>query len=196
VCGGWLCPFPWGEELGLHVTQYRLGRGLPPCSKWHLDPSSRLATIHQRYRQTGQRHRSTGRTVTSNGRPKTVFCGNIKEKKARVVLSDGQCGTGGNTSHSMQKYFMRDVLPGQSFSSVLNKPNLTGHTNKPKDTVNTNGTLKQKLSLFTFVKSGLEMDPANSYGTWPRAKLPTGIPPSRACPEFHGVDASVSDTSS
>ena len=37
-------------------------------TKWHLDPSNRLATIHQRYRQTGQRCRSIGRTVTC--RPK------------------------------------------------------------------------------------------------------------------------------
>jgi len=32
----------WGE-LGPHLTQCRLGRGLPP-TKWHLDPCSRLAT--------------------------------------------------------------------------------------------------------------------------------------------------------
>jgi len=40
-------------------------------TKWHLDPSNRLATTHQRYRQTGQRSRSIGRTVTCNGRPIT-----------------------------------------------------------------------------------------------------------------------------
>ena len=66
----WGCciPFPWG------------GAGSPSnsvaCaeaylhSKWHLDPSSYLATIHQRYRQTaqtGQRSRSIGRTVTCKG---------------------------------------------------------------------------------------------------------------------------------
>jgi len=43
-------------ELGPHLTQWRLGRGLP-STKWHLDPSNRLATIHQRYRQTGHRSR-------------------------------------------------------------------------------------------------------------------------------------------
>jgi len=52
-------------------------------TKFHLDPPNRLATIHQRYRQTGQtgkRSRSIGRTVTCNGRPKTtcanheIFC--------------------------------------------------------------------------------------------------------------------------
>jgi len=78
-------------ELVPHLTQCRLGRGLPPyqwqfnpsscfvtidmgrklgsCApflgqlgwaeaylhaKFHFDPSNRLATIHQRYRQTGQ----------------------------------------------------------------------------------------------------------------------------------------------
>jgi len=30
-------------ELGPHVTQCRLSRGLPP-TRWHLDQSSRLAT--------------------------------------------------------------------------------------------------------------------------------------------------------
>ena len=40
-------------ELGPCLTQCRLGRGLPPYQV-HLDPSSRLATIHRRYtdRQT------------------------------------------------------------------------------------------------------------------------------------------------
>ena len=37
-------------------------------TKWHLDPSNRLATIHQRYRQTDrqtrQRYDSIGRTVS------------------------------------------------------------------------------------------------------------------------------------
>jgi len=40
----WELPPPFFEgELGLHLTQCRLSQGLPP-SKWHLDPSSRLAT--------------------------------------------------------------------------------------------------------------------------------------------------------
>jgi len=33
-----------GKELGTHITQRRLGRGYLR-TKWHLDPSSRLATI-------------------------------------------------------------------------------------------------------------------------------------------------------
>ena len=61
---------PLGEgELGPHLTQCGQGRGLPAVlhAKFHLDPSNRLATIHQRYRQTGQTDRqrsdSIGRTV-------------------------------------------------------------------------------------------------------------------------------------
>ena len=57
-------------ELGPHLTQCRMGEAYRR-TKWHLDPSKPLATIHQRYRQ--DRHsigRSIGRTVTSNGRPK------------------------------------------------------------------------------------------------------------------------------
>jgi len=41
---------------GSHLTQYGLGRGLPPyqvASSIFIHPSSdRLATVHQRYRQT------------------------------------------------------------------------------------------------------------------------------------------------
>jgi len=36
---------PFRGELGPHLTQCRLGHGLP-LYKWHLDPSSCLATIH------------------------------------------------------------------------------------------------------------------------------------------------------
>jgi len=43
-----------------------------PRAKFHLDPPKRLATIHQRHRQTGQRADSIGRTVFTNGRPKIV----------------------------------------------------------------------------------------------------------------------------
>ena len=116
---GLLCPFHGGVQLSPHLTQCRLGQGLPlyqvvswstqpfgqnihgpkggcavplsvggarsssnnvtwaeayPHTKWHLDPSNCLATIHQCYRQTGQSgqwSRSTGRTVTCNGRPKS-----------------------------------------------------------------------------------------------------------------------------
>ena len=60
-------------ELGPHITQCRLGRGLPPYAKWHLDPSNHLATIYQCYRltgQTGQRYHSTGRTTICNVRQK------------------------------------------------------------------------------------------------------------------------------
>jgi len=67
---GLLCPFPWGE-LGPHLTQCRPGRGLPPYQVASCDPSNRLATIHQRHRQTRQTtvryHRANRFT---NGRPK------------------------------------------------------------------------------------------------------------------------------
>jgi len=35
---------PLSGELGPHLTQCRLGRGLPPYTRWHLNPSSRLVT--------------------------------------------------------------------------------------------------------------------------------------------------------
>jgi len=42
--GGWGCVPLFQVELGPHVTQYGLGRGLP-STKWHLDLCSCLATI-------------------------------------------------------------------------------------------------------------------------------------------------------
>jgi len=41
--GGCCVPFRVGGELGPGLTQCHLGRGLPPYTKWHLDPYSRLA---------------------------------------------------------------------------------------------------------------------------------------------------------
>jgi len=57
---------PLGEwELGPHLTQSGQAETYLRA-KFHLDPSNRLATIHQRHRQdrqTGQRSDSLGRTV-------------------------------------------------------------------------------------------------------------------------------------
>ena len=38
-------------------------------AKFHLDPSNRLATVHQRYRQTGQADKTdrTGQDIYGNG---------------------------------------------------------------------------------------------------------------------------------
>jgi len=48
---------PFGEgQLGPHLTQCGHGRGLYLRAKFQLDPTNRLATIHQRFgqdRQTG-----------------------------------------------------------------------------------------------------------------------------------------------
>ena len=50
--GGGLCPFR-GREMGPPLTQCGPVEAYQHA-KFHLDPSNRLATIHQRYRQTGQ----------------------------------------------------------------------------------------------------------------------------------------------
>jgi len=73
-------------QLGSHQTQSGLGRGLPRTN-WHPDPSSRLATIHQRYRQTGQPFRSIRRTVTCNDRLKRY----IKHFFANKLATKPQC---------------------------------------------------------------------------------------------------------
>jgi len=40
-------------------------------AKFHLDPSNRLATIHQRYRHTDRTDRQRSDGIGPNGRPKT-----------------------------------------------------------------------------------------------------------------------------
>jgi len=79
-------------QLGPHLTQCRLSPWPEAylCTKWHLDPSNRLATIRQRYRQadrTGQRSRSIGPTVTYNGRPKISDESNLT--KSRIAAAHG-----------------------------------------------------------------------------------------------------------
>jgi len=63
---GWLCPFGGG---GAGSPSNTMWPGPRPYlhAKFHLDPSNRLSTIHQRHRQTDrqdrQRSDSIGRTV-------------------------------------------------------------------------------------------------------------------------------------
>jgi len=58
------CCAPFRGDLDLHLTQCGQGRGLHACQVLiHLDPSNRLATVHQCHRQKGQRTDSIGRTV-------------------------------------------------------------------------------------------------------------------------------------
>jgi len=76
-------PLFWGE-LGPHLTQ--CGRGLGYLhTEFHLDPSNRLATIHQRYGHTGQSDGQDRTTVRqhrtncfTNGRPKAGATGSSK----------------------------------------------------------------------------------------------------------------------
>jgi len=48
----------WGE-VSSNLTQCGLSRGSYLGAEWHLDPPSRLATIHQRHRETGGQDRQT-----------------------------------------------------------------------------------------------------------------------------------------
>ena len=59
----------WGGELGHNVARAKAYLH----AKFHLDPSNRLATVHERHRQTdrtGQRTDSIGRTVLQTIAPK------------------------------------------------------------------------------------------------------------------------------
>jgi len=67
-----LCPMEMGAASPSGTIVARAEAYLR--AKFHLDPSNRLATVHQCYRHTGQTDRqrsgSIGRTVFINGRPK------------------------------------------------------------------------------------------------------------------------------
>jgi len=54
---------PLLQEMGSRLVQCDLGRGLLPY--FILDPSNRLATVHERHRQTGQDRidRQTGNSL-------------------------------------------------------------------------------------------------------------------------------------
>ena len=47
-------------EVGPHLTQCRLGEAYLR-TRWHPNPFNRLATIHQRHRQTYLQHRQRDR---------------------------------------------------------------------------------------------------------------------------------------
>jgi len=58
---GGLCPFGGGTAGSPPNNVARAEAYLH--AKFHLDPPNRLATIHQRHRQTGQTNRETGYTT-------------------------------------------------------------------------------------------------------------------------------------
>jgi len=79
------------------------------CAKWHLDPSSRLATIHHRHRQDRQRSDSRGRANRfTNGGPKHVLNRQVAEAWPLSPLGSLQCsprplaGGGPRTSLPLQ----------------------------------------------------------------------------------------------
>jgi len=91
-----LCPFE-GSCMGPHSKQCG-PRPRPACQvRFYLDPSSRLATIHQRHRyrtdrQTGQRSDSIGRTVLQTVAQKTAVCTHTdngdRSKTAKIMKKE------------------------------------------------------------------------------------------------------------
>ena len=67
-------------ELSSHLTQCRLGRGLPPY-KWHLDLSNCLATLHQCYRQIDR----TGRLDRQNNGPEQPLLVTVAQQVKEVA---------------------------------------------------------------------------------------------------------------
>jgi len=57
LLGALLCPFSWGAESPSNNASWAEAY---LRTKWHFDPSNRLSTIHQGYRQTD---RQTDRTM-------------------------------------------------------------------------------------------------------------------------------------
>jgi len=59
------CRFPWGEQLGPHLTRCRLGQGLPlyQVASWSTQPFGHNTPTLQTDRKDRQRSDSIGRTV-------------------------------------------------------------------------------------------------------------------------------------
>jgi len=72
--GGLLCPL-FGSELGPHLTQCSLGRGLPPCqvASWSIQPFGHNTPTSQTDKQGRQWPDSIERTVLETVAQKPVF---------------------------------------------------------------------------------------------------------------------------
>ena len=79
-----LCPFGEGD-LGPHLTQYRLGKAYLR-TKWHVDLSSRLVTIHIGCRLYESGEVGVAFSVGELG-PHLTECGRGQGLPARQVLS-------------------------------------------------------------------------------------------------------------
>ena len=89
----WGCPLFAGRGSGAASQSRKCGLCRAYLrAKWHLDPSKRLATIHQRHRQDRQdrqRSDSIGRTVLQTVAQKTsssVVCGHL-ERVCQLFLA-------------------------------------------------------------------------------------------------------------
>jgi len=100
-CGpktGGMCPFGGGGAGSLSNTMLPGSRPTYLHAKFYLDPSNRLATVHQRHRQTGrdrQTHRQTGqrsysigRTVLQTVAQKPLICHNAATVR-RIAMKFG-----------------------------------------------------------------------------------------------------------
>jgi len=81
--GRLLCPFPWGGA-GSSSNTMSPGAEVYFRTKWHLDPSNRLATIHQRYRQTENRPK-IGKTATFSSKIKSRRTHRIATMKTTTI---------------------------------------------------------------------------------------------------------------
>jgi len=68
-------PLFWGGELGPQLPIYHNVAWAEAylSTKWHHDPSNRMATIHQQYRQDRQRSDSIGWTVSQTAAQKNTL---------------------------------------------------------------------------------------------------------------------------
>jgi len=73
-----LCPLLGEGELGPHLTQ--CGH-LYPYAKFHLDPSNRLATVHQRHRQDRRRPKDRTERQRSNRIGRTALQLTVAQKQ-------------------------------------------------------------------------------------------------------------------
>jgi len=130
------CCDPFGGGVGsTSNTNYTMWPG--SMTKWHLDPSNRLAAIHQRHRQTGQRSDSIGQTVlqtvAQKGSHLLLSVTSSNADRLWIAFTDGliridwlSCGL---SSHSTQNRSFRRRSQGAEANLLAwygkTKPNTT-----------------------------------------------------------------------
>ena len=101
--GDLLCPFPGAGSPCVR------GRGLYLCAKFHLDPSDRLAKMHQRHRQTDRTDRQDNGPTASG---ESFYKRSPKNRTTKLHELFCTCGRG---SIVLRRHYNISCISGSGF---------------------------------------------------------------------------------